>query len=151
MRQPCFDADVLLRKCKKCQREKSLADFTKSKQCKFGYTHTCLECNRRRWAPYYHKNREERKAEENRKNRERKSLIVKRFGSKCFDCNQTFPDCVFDFHHLDPAVKDIQISLIRSISEKLWKELEKCVMLCSNCHRIRHMSTGKGGRDATID
>jgi len=139
------------RVCKKCKEEKDITSFTKSKQCSFGFTHTCLVCNRQRWSPYYKLNREERKAVENKKNREKKALLVDHFGNKCFDCNQEFPDCVYDFHHIDPTQKDLKLSSYRAVSDSLWKEADKCVMLCSNCHRIRHWYTGKGTTDAATN
>jgi hypothetical protein len=57
----------------------------------------------------------------------------------CYDCNKSFPTVVYDFHHLDPSEKDFSIGQksFRSF-EDLKEELDKCVMLCSNCHRIRH-------------
>ena len=73
--------------------------------------------------------------------REQKRKAVEYKGNKCFDCNQSFPDCVYDFHHLDPATKDMNPSaLVRSGFEKSKTELDKCVMLCANCHRLRHFN-----------
>jgi len=48
---------------------------------------------------------------------------------------------VLDFHHRDPAEKDLEIANLvgraRSV-EGILLELEKCDCLCSNCHRIHH-------------
>jgi len=44
------------------------------------------------------------------------------------------------FHHRDPALKDFGLSskgLTRSW-EKIVKELDKCVLLCANCHAEVH-------------
>lgn len=52
--------------------------------------------------------------------------------SKCVDA--------LDFHHLDPTQKDFGFGAkgyTRAWS-KIQKELDKCVMLCSNCHRETH-------------
>lgn len=46
-----------------------------------------------------------------------------------------------DFHHRDPTVKEVGIaqSIRRGWSKKrILKEIEKCDILCSNCHRILH-------------
>jgi len=41
-----------------------------------------------------------------------------------------------DFHHKDDTLKEFTISGWYNLSwEKLRKELDKCVILCSNCHR----------------
>ncbi len=70
-----------------------------------------------------------------------KQKLVEEFGDKCSDCGTTFPNCCYDFHHLDPATKEFEIApSIGSKYEKVLTEAKKCVMLCSNCHRIRHYS-----------
>lgn len=64
---------------------------------------------------------------------------VQERGGKCFDCLQEYPHTVFEFHHLDPSTKDYEWNKLRLMSPaRRNKELEKCVMLCANCHRIRH-------------
>ena len=61
-------------------------------------------------------------------------------GGKCVKCgydNLATPE-VFDFHHIDPSQKDFAIgSQVRKF-ETLKEELDKCVLLCANCHRIEH-------------
>ena len=61
-------------------------------------------------------------------------------GGRCNDCG--YDDLqyldVFDFHHLDPKEKDFSISKVRCSWDKMQPELDKCVMLCARCHRIRH-------------
>ena len=141
-----------MRICKKCNQEKPINAFVKAKQCKLGFSYTCRECNWKIRSPQYKANRKERAAVENKKNRDRKSFMVSLFGNKCFDCNQSYPDCVYDFHHLDPTIKDFKLSSIRSMDiDKINKELSKCVMLCSNCHRVRHWLPRKEGEHATIN
>ncbi len=46
-----------------------------------------------------------------------------------------------EFHHLDPTIKDELVCRSRSF-EKAKKEMDKCVLLCSNCHREEHESLG---------
>ena len=69
-----------------------------------------------------------------------KKEAVVYMGSKCAHCQNSFPDSVFEFHHTDPALKDFGISKsghCRSL-EAVKAELDKCIMLCANCHRIEH-------------
>jgi len=77
-----------------------------------------------------------------KKRQELKEKAVKYKGGKCFDCNlETSHHCVYDFHHLDPSKKDFSFSSSYSKSLKHWvPELDKCILLCANCHRIRHYS-----------
>ena len=73
---------------------------------------------------------------------DRKIWAIQYKDSKCVDCNISYPETpytVFDFHHLEPKHKDMDWSKIRLTSnEKMKIELDKCVLLCANCHRIRH-------------
>lgn len=59
---------------------------------------------------------------------------------KCARCPEDHPACL-DFHHRDPSQKDVEIGRIikRGWSiERMMKEIEKCEVLCSNCHRKEH-------------
>lgn len=70
-----------------------------------------------------------------------KNKAIQYKGGLCEDCKRSFPDCVYDFHHLDPSMKDFQISGqgVRNLDWcEIQSELDKCVLLCSNCHRLRH-------------
>lgn len=57
----------------------------------------------------------------------------------CKICNEK-ESCCLDFHHLDPTQKDKTLSSISHAwgKERLEKELNKCIVLCSNCHRKVH-------------
>jgi transcriptional regulator of aromatic amino acid metabolism len=44
-----------------------------------------------------------------------------------------------DFHHVDPSGKDLNVSAIKNTAfEKIIPELDKCILVCSNCHREIH-------------
>lgn len=130
--------------CRICKVEKDLKEFHPNKQCKGGVVGTCRLCTSERIGSWYADNRKRRQESANEKNYNRKREVVNHFGDQCFDCKQTFPQCVYQFHHLDPTQKDVNPSYaITSSPTKMWKELEKCVMLCANCHLIRHHGGGK--------
>ena len=58
--------------------------------------------------------------------------------SKCKKCGET-RFYLFDFHHRNPEEKEFTISKHMTISlDKLYNEIEKCDILCSNCHREWH-------------
>lgn len=60
----------------------------------------------------------------------------------CSNCSENHP-ATLDFHHVDPSEKGFNIShWIRSGTsiERIKAEIEKCVVLCSNCHRKLHWS-----------
>jgi predicted HNH restriction endonuclease len=54
-------------------------------------------------------------------------------------CRGEFPWPVYDFHHLKPAEKKVQMSdAIRARWEVMEKEMYKCILVCVNCHRMIH-------------
>lgn len=61
-------------------------------------------------------------------------------GGVCVDCKRMPHPAAMTFHHLDPSVKEFQLSNSRTkvLSETVRQELSKCVLLCRNCHDIRH-------------
>lgn len=73
------------------------------------------------------------------KRRNTKAKIVEYFSSKCNICGLKDHPCVYDLHHLDPKEKDFGIGAFLDRSwNKLYPELQKCILLCSNCHRKLH-------------
>jgi hypothetical protein len=76
-----------------------------------------------------------------------KEYILEKKQVPCQDCGGIFPEYCMDFHHLDEksksqSLKNEQKSFTniacRWGKNKIDEELEKCVVLCANCHRIRH-------------
>jgi DNA-binding CsgD family transcriptional regulator len=68
-----------------------------------------------------------------------KPKCVEYKGGKCIICNYNKCQGALEFHHLDPSIKDYNISRLWSYSwEIVEKELDKCVLLCANCHRELH-------------
>lgn len=63
-------------------------------------------------------------------------------GGKCQDCHVPHPDLpfpAFEFHHRDPSTKEMGWTKLRLRPwSSIIKELDKCDLLCSNCHRVRH-------------
>lgn len=60
-------------------------------------------------------------------------------GDSCKLCGYNKCRHSLHFHHLDPATKDFQISGNWGLSWKRVKEeLDKCVLVCSNCHGEIH-------------
>jgi hypothetical protein len=67
----------------------------------------------------------------------RKWKCVEYLGGKCEICGRVHVDLPrYEFHHVDPSTKSFTITNRRSLSfENLIPELNKCVVLCGNCHR----------------
>ena len=67
-------------------------------------------------------------------------MAVEYKGGRCRVCDYNRCIEALEFHHLDPTQKDFGIShkgYTRSW-EKVKEEVDKCIMLCANCHREFH-------------
>jgi hypothetical protein len=70
----------------------------------------------------------------------KKAELVAYKGGICMDCKHVFPDCCFDFDHRDPFQKSYGIGekiTGRITVQELKLEVDKCDLVCANCHRIR--------------
>lgn len=56
----------------------------------------------------------------------------------CADCGYRAHHAALEFHHVGDD-KEINLSFAKSVAQAE-REMEKCEVLCSNCHRIRHWS-----------
>lgn len=75
----------------------------------------------------------------NRRRRSIKLQAIEYKGGKCIVCGYHRCSRSLDFHHIDPTAKAFTISSAMSLTwEKIKKELDKCVLLCSNCHGEVH-------------
>ncbi len=112
--------------CSQCGEEKLITEFYQKKgyknpqsKCKSCFNKYCAE----RWI-------------------NKKIKFIEYKGSKCTDCNISYPNepyVIFDFHHRDPKAKEFDWSKMRLQSEdRIKKEIDKCDLLCSNCHRKKH-------------
>ena len=60
-------------------------------------------------------------------------------GGACENCGYNKCFAALEFHHRNPSEKSFTISKRYSYSwQRIKKELDKCIMLCANCHREFH-------------
>ena len=59
-------------------------------------------------------------------------------GNQCYICGITGHQSMFDTHHVNPKLKEFSPSKSLVRWENLIKELDKCVLLCANCHSELH-------------
>ena len=81
-------------------------------------------------------------------NERRKQRLVDYKGGKCqgIGCGYNKNLTAMEFHHMDPILKDsdwITLSKLKW-TDKLKNELDKCVLLCANCHREEHYNLTRG-------
>lgn len=70
-----------------------------------------------------------------------KQKLIDILGGCCIICGYNKSNNAIEFHHLDPAKKDITWGSFRANIKSLntiLHEMKKCVLLCSNCHKELH-------------
>ena len=124
---------LLLKKCPKCKVEYRWASkhFYKNKTTKDGFSWECKSCcDKRNKKRYFIRRKLWRE-------------FFKQFNFKCEVCGYDKCFAAIDFHHRNPEQKEFKMSnLVRGTANlnenskrRFLKELDKCQILCANCHR----------------
>lgn len=73
--------------------------------------------------------------------RSQKKAYVNAQKVACIKCGETDPHCL-DFHHRDPSQKitEVSLAIARWSLKRIQQEMDKCDLICSNCHRKLHAS-----------
>lgn len=125
--------------CSGCRIEKPLSEF--NKKGKGRLQSKCRECNK----AYLRKHYREHKSYYAKKREKYRALFQKRWEEykatlQCTVCGESHSACI-EFHHEDPAKKEHNVSvMLRQLAswERIMAEVEKCTVLCANCHRKVH-------------
>lgn len=128
--------------CCICKENKPLSEFsTRNDRKKVCYQSSCKICHSLYRKNHYENNKKKyiEKANKYNKNVHTWFLELKKT-LQCKICGES-RYWVLDFHHLDPKEKEYslgQLSRTCGSKNKILKEMEKCDVLCSNCHRDFH-------------
>ena len=131
-----------MRICFRCKRELPDELFCKDRRRKDGLSNKCKECQSF-YSKEHYKKRPWRYKEISKARKEKVVSFVREFKSErgCYACGYNRHPEALDLHHLDPSSKEYSISTLisnRVCEDVIIKELEKCIVLCSNCHRELH-------------
>ena len=131
-----------MKQCTKCNKFKAFSEFNKKGS---GYQYSCKQCNSEYLKQHYKDNKQYYSDKsKNYKTKSKEFIWEIKCNSKCVVCGYNNPASL-DFHHRDPKVKEINISYICRYGwseERILKEIDKCDILCSNCHREFHHKEG---------
>ena len=139
--------------CSLCKLELSVDNFhiKTKKNNKIQLQPYCKECNKLYHKNHYKKNKKDyiEKNKQYKKNNQ-ENLLNYFQGKFCKDCGIT-DYRVFEFDHL--ANKKAEISkVLHSWSwQSILKEINKCDLVCCNCHRIRTLERAKSYRTSKVD
>lgn len=126
--------------CSECQVEKDISFFHIRSSVKGTFQNYCKDCRKIRDARIWQDNKYgKREKVKNWKEDSRRKYQEYKRNLSCKICGETSEECL-DFHHLDPKEKDLAVSALinRSSWEVILSEIEKCIVLCANCHRKVH-------------
>lgn len=122
--------------CSCCKENKDVDKFAKKGA---GLQPICKVC-RSVWFKQHYESNKRYYLDRNKTARKSNLAWLKEYKSKlfCTKCGESDPACL-DFHHIDPTLKDSVVSVAAKKSRgSLMAELDKCEVLCSNCHRKHH-------------
>lgn len=136
--------------CKKCQKQFPNAIYIDGQRKKIDTRVYCLECspykggNRRdltKPSKDSYQNNKEYLLNYYYKRQSRKLDLVLLKGSKCQRCG--YDKCLeaLEFHHRNPKDKKFALSreyLWKTSWDKILEEVDKCDLMCANCHRETH-------------
>jgi hypothetical protein len=136
----CLRFNMNTKQCMKCKKYKELSEYNKNKSRKDGLQTCCRECSNIYSKVLYPKYKQ-RIMDRNKVNRQKYNDVIRDYkvSKGCSFCNENHPACL-EFHHLDPSVKEYNIGdkMGELGLDTLFKEIDKCIVLCSNCHRKHH-------------
>lgn len=110
--------------CTKCNVDKPITEFYQRRGKKGGSVY-CKDCTGKQTIE---------------RQRLLKQKAVEYKGGQCVKCEYKKYQGALEFHHLDPNEKDFSISSVKgySFTDNIKKELDKCILVCANCHREIH-------------
>lgn len=130
--------------CRICDKDKPITEYFKVQKTSKYFRGECKTCNRAGKKVYNAKPPVRlSKRDASRKARRLNHIRLLDYIGGSYICNRcsysntcTAP---FDFHHIDPTTKHIGVGKMMQLSwTRVKLEVDKCELLCSNCHRIHH-------------
>ena len=142
-----------MKRCTACGREKPRPEFTKRADSPDGLKHECRACTARRNKAYKSNNNEKVLARAAQRRREIREYVMQVKSAPCTDCGRTYPPYVMEFDHLPGNGKAFNIGFMatRVGWAKIKAEIDKCEVVCANCHRIRTFQRQEGAATSDQD
>ena len=97
----------------------------------------CKDCHNIYMRQHYLDNKQKYIEKAARNNLKTRDKVRAEKQKPCADCGKSFPYYVMDFDHLSDKAFNISESMAKVGWTKLKLEIDKCEVVCSNCHRIR--------------
>ena len=139
MRAPVNPSNVSDQKvCCRCRVLKPLEEFN-FRNRSAGIRHRyCRDCGKKFTRSHYQRNKRQYVERTLRSHARRRAYLHQIKSRPCADCGVQYPYYVMDFDHREGEEKLFEMNRISYVSMRAIKqEIEKCDVVCSNCHRER--------------
>ena len=123
-KRPSDNSIKINKKCPTCKETKEVSKFYKQKDDQ-GISSYCKKCAA---------------IQAEKRAIEFKKECSKYKGGKCEKCGYNDYIGSLEFHHKDPLIKSFSINNSKTwiVTDEVKEELDKCILLCGNCHREEH-------------
>jgi hypothetical protein len=127
-----------MKTCVSCKQEKNDDDFRwryKERGLRSSY---CRSCRKQYDKERYSRGEVKKTSQESRERvaERNRSFILEALVSGCVDCGEKNP-VVLEFDHQRDKIMNVSVMLYSYSLERIRQEVEKCEIVCANCHRIR--------------
>jgi hypothetical protein len=130
-----------LRRCGRCHTLKPIEQFNWRRKARGQRDNLCRPCRSAYHREHYLTNRQryiDQAAAQKKKVRLQRTLYLIEYFSMhpCLDCGETDP-VVLEFDHVRDKCFEITAALPDRSWQSILDEIEKCEVVCANCHRRR--------------
>jgi len=125
--------------CRKCGTELIInKNWCKTQAISRNYV--CHDCENKRQKKWRKENKERVAIREARYRKNQRKELDKLKVNGCAICGYNKCNAVLDFHHVNPQDKkfSLQCSAMNRSLVNIIIEVNKCILLCSNCHKEIH-------------
>ena len=129
--------------CNECNTNKPLNDFHKRSSVKDGRQPICKLCRKNRDAKDWKENSARYQIKKDSYKKRYREWLNSLKESPCIDCGGSFHFSAMHWDHLPEYEKSFNIGSCRSgkySKQRVLEEIEKCELVCANCHALRTYS-----------
>lgn len=120
-------AKVYEKICSDCKTLKPLSEYYLKNKEKQSYNSYCKDCS---------------KTAATKSKRNFKDDCIDYKGGSCINCGYSKCRAALEFHHLESDLKEFELSRKTNLNNEVKLELDKCILVCANCHREIHNNFG---------
>jgi 5-methylcytosine-specific restriction endonuclease McrA len=130
--------------CSRCKAFKPADEFGNASAKKYGKISFCKKCASKRVRGRSREVREQYIAKAKEYQERKRRAALKEAGAYCQRCGYSEFSSGLAFHHVNPEEKENSTPLASLGMKRFMREVDKCVVLCSNCHHALHAGEWSG-------